>query len=183
MARTFTSPSPTASPQTAAHLLAIRRDLRLLADEHAVRIDQPPPGLADLAVSLTEEVERRRPAERLLARREERADVAEAGGSEERIDQRMRKHIAVRMAGKATRMFERDASEHERRTDVERVRVDSDPDAVAHRSAPGSSSRLEIETASGGGACKSPHGPRRMCTAVIPAASAGPTSLSTRSPT
>ena len=71
----------------------------------------------------------------------------------------MREHVAVRMTGEAARVIERDASEHERRADVERVRIDADPDAVAHRITSGSSSRLEIETASGGGCVQEPPGP------------------------
>ena len=66
---------------------------------------------------------------------------------------------------------------------VERVRVDADPDAKAHANAPGSSSSERMRIAAAGGSCRYPHGPRRRCTPTMPAAIAGATSLSTRSPT
>ena len=70
----------------------------------------------------------------------------------------------------------------------ERVRVVPSADSeVAHGSeanACGSGARSPTPSvASGGVRCKRPHGPRRTWTATSPAAAAGRTSLSTRSPT
>src|SRR5207245_6405039 len=104
--------------------------------------------------------------------------------AEHGVDQRVRDDVAVGMAGEAARMLEPHAAEHERHAVGERVCVDADPDPVlVHASAAGSSWRPPIGTAPGGGSWRCPQGPRRMWTAVIPAASAGSTSLSTRSPT
>ena len=69
----------------------------------------------------------------------------------------------------------RDAAEHERHALLERVRVDADADAeVSHGEHLGQLvERLGSRIASAGGSCRWPHGPRRMCTAAMPAASAG----------
>ena len=45
------------------------------------------------------------------------------------------------------------------------------------------SMRIAARPTSGQSACRWPHGPRRRCTATMPASAAGTTSLSTRSPT
>ena len=37
------------------HLLAVRRDPRLLADEHAIGVDEPPPGLLHLPIGLRQQ--------------------------------------------------------------------------------------------------------------------------------
>ena len=95
------------------------------------------PAVAHLRVRLGEQHERRDAAEALLARREERADVAEPGRAEQRVDQRVREHVAVGVAGEAARVVELDAAEHERHALLERVRVDADADAeVRHAPAP-----------------------------------------------
>jgi hypothetical protein len=46
----------------------------------------------------------------------------------------VRDHVAVRSARETTRRVERDTAEHERHAVRERVRVDAEPDAVAHAS-------------------------------------------------
>ena len=71
------------SREALAHLLADVTDARLLADEDAVGVDEPPPRFANLAVGLPQEIERRRSAVLLVARREERADVAEVRSAED----------------------------------------------------------------------------------------------------
>src|SRR6187200_3568054 len=100
----------------------------------------------------------------------------------------MREHVPVRVAGKATRVVDDNATEHEGNALLEGVRVVSDPHPQLHQSseanACGSDARsATLEAASGGVGWSLPHGPRRTCTATRPAAAAGSTSLSTRSPT
>ena len=90
------------------------RDARLLADEHAVGVDEPPARRPHLRVGLGQQRERRDAAEALVARGEERADVAEPGRAEQRVDQRVREDVAVGVAGEAARMVELDPAEHER---------------------------------------------------------------------
>ena len=150
VARTLTSPPSTDLGQPPAHLLAVRGDLRLLADEHAIRVDEHPALLAHLRVGLTQQVEAVGAAEALVARREQRADVAEPGSAEQRVDQRVREHVAVGVAGEAARMVDRHAAEHERHAVDERVRVDTDPDAQSHASTAGSSSSERIAIAPAG---------------------------------
>ena len=170
--------------EAAAHLLAVRRDPRLLADQDAVRVDELEAGLAHLRVGVAQQVERVGAVPARVAGGEERADVAEPGRAEHGVGERVRDHVAVGVAGEAARMLDRDAAEHERNAVLERMRVDADADAeLRHRAPPGARRASETRSAAGGGSCRWPQGPRRMWTATIPAASAGSTSLSTRSPT
>src|SRR5699024_3388082 len=70
------------------------------------------------------------------------ADVPEPGRAEHGVRQRMRDHVAIRMAGEPARMLEANAAEHERHAVLERVGVDADPDAeLAHASHEATSSR------------------------------------------
>ena len=110
------------------------------------------------------------------------------GRAEQRVRERVGDHVPVGMAREPARMLDRDAAEDERNAVREGVCVDSDPDAkLAHTSeasACGSEARSSSpHVASGGVRWSRPHGPRRTCTATSPAAAAGRTSLSTRSPT
>ena len=162
--------------QPLAHLFAVRRDLRLLADQHAVRVDELPTSRLYLGISAAQQVEAVGPAEAVVTRREEPTDVAEPGGAEHRVDQRVREHVAVGVPGEAPVEVEPDAAEDERRPALELVRVDADPDAEAQGSTPGNSSSERMTIASSGDSCRKPHGPRTTCTAVMPAASAGSTS-------
>src|SRR4051812_31947994 len=96
----------------------------------------------------------------------------------------MREDVAVGMAGEPARMLDRHAAEHERDAVNEGVGIDASADAVlAHASASLSPASASIRRAPTGGSCRWPHGPRRTWTATMPAARAGDTSLSTRSPT
>ena len=81
----------------------------------------------------------------------------------------MRDHVAVGVAREASRVLDRDATEDERDTLVERVCVDADADPeVTHgsnASASGSDARSSRPiVASGGVRCSLPHGPRRTWT-------------------
>ena len=105
------------------HLVANVTDARLLADQHAVGVDELPARLAHLAVGLPEQVERRRAAVLLVARREERADVSEVRRAEERVDERVRDHVAVGVTGETSWIVDRHAAENERHALLERVRV------------------------------------------------------------
>ena len=103
VARTVTRPGLDAERlrEPRPHRSAERRDPRLLADEHAVRVHELPAGLAHLRVGAREQVERRGALPLGRARGEERADVAESRRAEERVDQRVRDHVAVRVARRA----------------------------------------------------------------------------------
>ena len=68
-------------------------------------------------------------------------------GAENRVDQGVRDHIAVGMAGEPARAVDPDAAEDERDTVLERVRIDAEPDphlgvARAHPSGSWRGSRL-----------------------------------------
>jgi hypothetical protein len=76
----------------------VRGKPRLLPDQHAVCVHQLPARLSHLPVGLAQQLERRYAAEALVSRREQAADVAETGGAEQRVDQRMRDDVAVRVA-------------------------------------------------------------------------------------
>ena len=93
-------------------------------------------------------------AKPLVAGREERADVAEPCGAEDRVGERVSDHVAVGVPGEAFGMLEANAGEHERDALRERVRVDADADAQAQANAPGSSSSELIRIADAGGSCR-----------------------------
>ena len=132
----------------------MRSDARLLADQHTVRVDQTPAGLANLPVGIAQQVERVGATEGGIARGKQRADVAEPGGAEDGVDQRVREHVAVRMAGEPPRVIEGDTTEHERHPGLQGVSVDADADPVAHRITSASPSRPSTATAPGGVACR-----------------------------
>src|SRR5204862_8221783 len=120
--------------EAASHLAAAARDAGLLADEDAVGVDEPPPGRTHLLVRLRQERKRRDAAEALLARREQRSDVAEPGRAEHGVDQRVGEYVAVGMACKPSWVLELDAAENERHALLEGVRVDADAHTnVSHR--------------------------------------------------
>jgi hypothetical protein len=81
--------------ESLGHLAADVADARLLADEHTVAIDELPSGLPHLAIRLPQQIERRRAAVLLVARRKERPDVAEIRRAQHRIDERMRNDVPV----------------------------------------------------------------------------------------
>ena len=83
------------------------------------------PGLADLRVGVAQQVERVGALPALVAGGEERADVAEPRRAEHGVDEGVRDHVAVRVAGEAARVLDRDPAEHERHAVLERVRVDA----------------------------------------------------------
>src|SRR5579862_9945177 len=62
--------------EAAAHRLAVRGDPRLLADEHAVGVDELEARSRHLRIGLREQLERRDAAQRLVVGGKERADVA-----------------------------------------------------------------------------------------------------------
>ena len=137
VARTFTrsASSLERSRQAASHLVAVRGDPRLLAEEHAVGIDELEPGLPHLPVRLREQAERVGAAEALVVGWEERADVAEPCRAEKRVGQRVRDDVPVGVAGEAVGMVDAHTAEHERDPRLEGVGVHTDADAkVAHGS-------------------------------------------------
>src|SRR5262249_22067062 len=133
---------------------------------------------------LAQELDRVGAGERRILRREQRADVLHAGRAENRVGQRMREDVAVGVPRQPARMLDAHAAEHQRDAVLQRVCVEAGTDAeLAHAKSSGSCASESTRNASRGGSCRWPHGPRRTCTATRPAASAGATSLSTRSPT
>ena len=120
-----------------AHLLAVRRDLRLLADQHTVGVDERVARLAHLRVGVAEEMERVGAVPARVAGGEERADVAEPCGPEHGVDESVCDHVAVRVPREPAGMVDRDAAEHEPHVVLERVRVDAEADAeLRHRQPP-----------------------------------------------
>ena len=81
-----------------AHRVAMRREPRLLADQHDVGVLELPAGLAHAAPRLAQQLDRVRALERRVAGREERADVLHARCAEHGIGERMREHVAVGVA-------------------------------------------------------------------------------------
>ena len=79
-----------------------------------------------------EELDARGAREARIVRREEIADVAERGGSEQRVDQGVADDVGVRVSFEAAIVLERHAPEHERAPGDEPVRVVARADAVAH---------------------------------------------------
>ena len=117
-----------------AHLVPVRSDARFLADEHAVGVHELPAGILDALVGDAEEVERRGALPLRLAGREERADVLQAGSAEQRVDERVREHVAVGVADEPARVLDPDTAEDERDAFGQDVRVDADPHPeVRHR--------------------------------------------------
>src|SRR4029077_11092635 len=117
----------------------------------AVGVDKPPAALLDLAVGLTQEVEAGGTVVARVVGGKQRSDVSQPGSAEHRVDQRMREHVAVRVAGEAAVVVEANTAEHERHAPLECVRVDTDPDPQRHARAPGSSSSEVIRIAPAGG--------------------------------
>ena len=147
VARTFTSPSPDRLLEPPPHLVAVRSDPRLLADEHAVGVHEPPAGSPNLRVGDPEQLDRGDAAVALLTGGEEPADVAEPGGPEQRVDQRMRDHVSVGMAGEPARVVDLDPAQDERDAFDEPVGVVPGTDAdVGHGGRllrPGGNERLD----------------------------------------
>lgn len=112
------------------HLVSVRRDRRLLADEDAVGVRELVPGARNLVVRAAKEVDGRRAAPRRIARREERSDVAEARRPEEGVDERVGEHVAVGVPGEPAGMLDADAAENERHAVGESVRVEAEADPV-----------------------------------------------------
>ena len=86
------------------------------------------PACLDLPVGLAQEVEAGRAVVARVVGGKQRSDVPEPGGAEHRVDERVREHVAVRVAGEAAVVVEPHAAEHERHAALECVRVDTDPD-------------------------------------------------------
>ena len=186
VARTATSSGATPSAAASRSRIAspVRREPRLLADQDDVRVRELPAGGAHMLPRLPQQLDGVGAGERRIPGGEERADVLEARGAEHRVGERVREHVAVGVAGEPARMVDPDAAEHERHAVLERVRVDAGADPVlGHGSRSGSSASESTRSRPRARRADSPHGPRRTWTATIPAASAGSTSLSTRSPT
>src|SRR5262245_25735337 len=162
------------------------RNTRLLADQDAVRIHELEAAHPDDLVAPLEQADRGHVEPLGVGRGEELADVALSGRAEDRVDQSVRDHVAVRVPRKPGLAGKVDACEHERDPLLEAVRVDPEPDpevAQSGTSGARSSIRTEAWCASGQSFWMNAHGPRTRKWAAMPALAAGITSLSIRSPT
>ena len=113
----------------------MRCEPRLLADQHDVGVDELPAAFLHLSPRLAQELDRVRSLVLRIAGREERADVRHAGRAEDRVRQRVCKHVAVGMARQPTRVIDANAAEHERNAVHEGVRVEAGADTeLAHPS-------------------------------------------------
>jgi hypothetical protein len=83
--------------ETRAHCFAEICDPRPFADQDAVGVDELEAARAHELVGPLQEPDRRDVEPLRVARREELADVAAAGGAEDRVDEGVRDHIAVRV--------------------------------------------------------------------------------------
>ena len=91
------------------------------------------PRLRDAAGDLGEQRHRVGAAVLLVGRREQRAEIGQAGRPEERVGDRVRDRVAVGVTGEPRRVGDRDAAEHERRRVAERMHVETEADPVPHR--------------------------------------------------
>ena len=80
---TRSAPTPSAAARRVRHRRPKRRDARLLADHHAIGVDEREACLAHLPVRLGEQLDRVRAPVALVVGGEERADVREPGGAEQ----------------------------------------------------------------------------------------------------
>ena len=81
-------------------------------------------------------MERADPGEPGVGRREEGADVAQAGSAENRVDDRMGEDVPVGVAGEPPLRVELDSAEDELHPGLERMGVDARPDPVLSQAAP-----------------------------------------------
>jgi hypothetical protein len=108
----------------------VRREARLLAHKDDVCIRELPALCPNPLPGLREQLERIRARELRVSGREERTDVLQPSRPEQRIGERMREDVSVRVARKPARVLDPDAAEHERHALRERVRVEARADAV-----------------------------------------------------
>ena len=116
-----------------AHLVAMRTDLRRLADERHVEIDDPPAFLAHAAHGVGKEAVGRRALPFRIGGREVLADVAVADGAEQRIGQRVQPDVGVRVADEAM-VVRRSRCRRARRPRPARRRARRSPGRCASRS-------------------------------------------------
>ena len=166
-----------------AHLVAHVSDPWLLRHEDAVGVHElEAAAVADLAIGLPEQIEEDAPRY-----------CSSPDGKSEPMSPRFAAPRSASMHGRSRRRRSaprgRAGSRSRRRrgraAHLERVRVEAEPHPeLAHASEARLRERREVvEPSAAGPARRRPHGPRRIWTATSPAAAAGRTSLSTRSPT
>ena len=132
VARTATRSGSTPSAAASRARMSSRasRDARLLADQHAVGVDELEAGRPYARVRVREQLERVGAAVALVVGGKERADVAEPGGAEQRVGERVgdaRRRPSGPTSPRGWSIV--DAAEHERHAVAERVGVDADADA------------------------------------------------------
>src|SRR5690348_18267795 len=117
----------------ALHLRQVRLQARLLGDDSAVDVDDAVAHVTDRLDRDGEHLEAGRPRIFGLAGREKASDVTESCGAEQRIDDRVREDVRIRIPVKPGRVRNEHPTEHERTARLERMDVvsDSDPHRVA----------------------------------------------------
>src|SRR5665811_1202495 len=112
--------------EDALHLAAVRPQPRLLADDGRVDVDDL---AADRADGGAQQVDRVGAAPALLVVGEEGADVAAAGGAQQRVDHRVGEHVGVGVAAEAARVLDLHTAQDQRPALGEAVTVVADADA------------------------------------------------------
>ena len=119
-----------------AHGIAVGRDLRLLQHDERVDVDDAPAHARDAAPGLGEQVEAARAGPALVARREHRPDVVQAGGAEQRVAEGVADDVGVGVPLEAVGVRDLDAAEYERQARDEPVRVECRADAQLSQAVP-----------------------------------------------
>src|SRR3990172_1471629 len=95
------------------HLRQVRRQLRPLRDERGVHVPRPVPGLLHRGADLSEEAAAVGPRVGRVVRRVALADVPQAGGAEEGVDDGVEEDVGVAVAAEAGLAGYRHASQDE----------------------------------------------------------------------
>src|SRR5207244_8606383 len=114
------------------HLLAVRLDPRRLADDRGVDAHERAPGGPGGARCAIQEDDAVGVLPSLIGGREVRSDVAEPGGSQDRVHDRVREDVSVRMAGEPSSMVDDDRPEQQRASVFEAMSVESEADAKGY---------------------------------------------------
>src|SRR3954452_7507797 len=114
-----------------AHRVAMGADLRSLEDQRRVDVHHAQILVGHDAARQPEQVDRVGVAPALVGVGEVQADVAQPGRAEQRVDDRVREHVRVGVAGQAGVMLDAHAPEDQRAARFEAVGVVAEADHVA----------------------------------------------------
>jgi transposase InsO family protein len=119
--------------KTAGDLLATRGELWALEDHGGVDVHDPPAGVPQERQRMAQQLQRVGVPVALVGVREVLADIAEPGGPEQRIDDRVRENVGIGVPVEAALLRDRDAAEHQPPAVGEPVAVVADPAHRGHR--------------------------------------------------